>query len=292
MKGNSLYDPHTPSGDLQTEFIKVSSLVIKITNEGKLGLAEVDPFLRPVMKAFNITLNLEFDRPSRLQSTITVSALLTDAIVAGEALVGRLDATHPAFEEARLALACVHRAKAYAHESAFQLECAISEPEKNSNLDGRSRTSPAPIIASSARRIIDITMLALPQQHRSRYTEELQSELSVLAAMRATNLMQIIYALQQAGRMWQVRAALQDPNKRRCESIYRLTCWLLSSDMRTWAVLAPLTVAALFDIVAKQGWGSAILAAPTAWGFYQGAHWLRKRLGVTVSGGGQSRGDS
>ncbi|MER7363297.1 hypothetical protein [Nonomuraea wenchangensis] len=127
----------------------------------------------------------------------------------------------------------------------------------------------------------------LPVEHRSRYAEEIRSELHDLAQSKATPGMQLYYALQQLSRIWALRRVLKDPATRRMETLLRILCWVLSSERRTWLVIGAVTTAALIDVVAEQGWGSALFAAPTAWIFHQGARWLRKRLGLVVKEGNE-----
>lgn len=141
-----------------------------------------------------------------------------------------------------------------------------------------------------AKRLVACSMLALPREHRRRYAEELHGELHDLAQARATSSMQVYYALRQFTRIWQLRRALESPHKRRFEALYHSTCWVLSSEIRTWLAIGFVTLAALIDVVVEQGWGSAVLAAPTAWAFYHGACWLRKRLDIAVIGKRESDG--
>jgi hypothetical protein len=95
--------------------------------------------------------------------------------------------------------------------------------------------------------------------------------------------MQVYYALRQMSRMWELRQALKRPTAPG-DMLLRILCSILASEVRTWLVIGPVTLAALFNVVAEQGWGSAILAIPAAWGFHQGAQRLRKRFGITAEG--------
>ena len=58
--------------------------------------------------------------------------------------------------------------------------------------------------------------------------------------------------------------------------------WVLASEWRTWALLAPALAAALIDVLVRQGWGSAVLSVPGAVGFYALVRYLRGRLGLTT----------
>ncbi|MEV0821931.1 hypothetical protein [Nonomuraea rubra] len=144
-----------------------------------------------------------------------------------------------------------------------------------------SEASPQPV-AHVARRVVGCSMLALPREHRRRYAEELHAELYDLAQAKATASMQVYYALRQFTRIWRLRNALGNPHSRRFETPHLLAVWTLSSEIRTWLAIGFVTLAALVDVVAKQGWGSAVLAVPTAWAFHRGACWLRERLDITV----------
>ncbi len=138
--------------------------------------------------------------------------------------------------------------------------------------------------ANSAARIVALSMHILPVEHRTRYSEEIRSELYDLAQMKATPAMQIYYAFRQFGRIWALRGALKRPATRPSEKLFRAMCWVLSSERRTWLFIGTVTIAALIDVVMRQGWGSAPLAAPAAWLFHSGAKWLRRRLGIMVIG--------
>ncbi|GLX02120.1 hypothetical protein Misp02_62060 [Microtetraspora sp. NBRC 16547] len=94
--------------------------------------------------------------------------------------------------------------------------------------------------------------------------------------------MQVLYALHQFARVWQLRRELQAPGRRRIEVLRRWACWVLASEARTWIPLGAVTIAAFHNVAVEQGWGSALLAAPTICLFYGGVQWLRKRWGVTV----------
>ncbi|GAA3136896.1 hypothetical protein GCM10010485_88430 [Streptosporangium carneum] len=142
-----------------------------------------------------------------------------------------------------------------------------------------------PAVAPSARRLVGLTVRILPAAHRERYAEELGAELWDLAAVRATRVMQVLYAAQQLSRVWRLRCELRAPGRRgTVETLHRWMCWMLASQARTWTPLSALTVMAFFDVAVRQGWGSALLAAPTVWLLYEGIEWLRKRWGVRVAG--------
>ncbi|MBB6557276.1 hypothetical protein [Nonomuraea rubra] len=148
----------------------------------------------------------------------------------------------------------------------------------------RDKTSP---VARKASTIVNLTMHVLPARHRSRYGEEILSELHELAKAKATGSMQIYYALRQLSRIWALRRTLANPAAHPLEPLIRATCWALSSEIRTWLVIGTVTLSALIDVVMEQGWGSALLAVPTAWVFHRGACWLRTKLDITVISGNQ-----
>ncbi|XVQ90459.1 hypothetical protein ACQP2K_03410 [Microbispora siamensis] len=64
--------------------------------------------------------------------------------------------------------------------------------------------------------------------------------------------------------------------------VRRWVCWVLESQARTWIPLGLINIAALVNVVAQQGWGSAFLAIPTVVSFSLGVMWLRRRLRVVV----------
>lgn len=164
--------------------------------------------------------------------------------------------------------------------SASEIREYVDEVARNWLARARSRTRVPP--AHTASRILDLSMSALPTQYRARYSDEIRAELYELAQVKATRSMQVYYALRQFGRVWALRRALKDPTTHPLEPLSRATSWVLSSEIRTWLVIGLVTLAALTDVVVEQGWGSALLAAPTAWIFHQGACWLRKRLAIEV----------
>ncbi|WP_271215882.1 hypothetical protein [Streptosporangium carneum] len=134
-------------------------------------------------------------------------------------------------------------------------------------------------------------MRLLPAQHRSRFTEELKAELYDLAQAKATGAMQIMYALQQLGRVWELRIALQAPDQPRFYRLYQAACWVLTSDWRTWGLLGPLLAFGVINVNLSQGWGSALFTLPGIVGFYAGIEWLRKRWGVEVKRRSRAVGD-
>ncbi|MEV6033587.1 hypothetical protein AB0L65_20700 [Nonomuraea sp. NPDC052116] len=148
-------------------------------------------------------------------------------------------------------------------------------------------TAAAPHTAKPAIGLVSMLVRALPAEYRQRYAEELYSELYDLAQARATTSMQVYHALRQLTRTWHMRRALKNPTGRPLEPLFSATCWVLSSEARTWLVIGLVTLTALMDVVAEQGWGSALLTAPTAWMFHQGARWLRKRLGLNLKEGNE-----
>ncbi|MEU8275030.1 hypothetical protein ACFYOK_08430 [Microbispora bryophytorum] len=150
---------------------------------------------------------------------------------------------------------------------------------KTADVDASTeRSSVAPV----AQRLVTLTMVALPRMHRERYAEELRAELWDLAGAKATRSMQVLYAVQQLRRVWQLRNELRAPGRRRLDLLIRVVCWVLASDWRTWGVLIPLMVAALSNVIESQGWGSAFYTLPAVVGFYAGVEWLRRRWNVTV----------
>ncbi|SDL73744.1 hypothetical protein SAMN05421874_12843 [Nonomuraea maritima] len=140
-------------------------------------------------------------------------------------------------------------------------------------------------VARPATRMVKLALFMLPHAHRERYDEEAHSELYDLARAKATASMQVYHALRYGIRMVQLRSALKDPARRSWEPVLQVTCWILATEFRTWLIIGSVTTAALINVVAEQGWGSAVLAAPTAWMFHHGARWLRKRLGLSLKEG-------
>ncbi|MGJ6960364.1 hypothetical protein ACSDR0_00525 [Streptosporangium sp. G11] len=137
-------------------------------------------------------------------------------------------------------------------------------------------------VAVLAGQLVDLATQVLPAAHRRRYAEELRAELWDLAVAKATPSMQVLYAIHQLGRVWQLRYELQAPGRRRVEVLRQAACWVLASQAWTWGLIGFLTVAALFDVVVQQGPGSAFFAVPTLVGFHAGVEWLRKRWNVEV----------
>ncbi|MBB5626364.1 hypothetical protein BJ981_002063 [Sphaerisporangium krabiense] len=135
-------------------------------------------------------------------------------------------------------------------------------------------------VTPNAQRLANLTARMLPAAHRGRYVEELQAELWDLASARATKSMQLLYAFQQLGRVWQLRRELLVPGRCRGEVLLRWASWVLESDVRTWIPLSAIVILALINVVIEQGWGSAFLAAPTAWVFHKGVQRLRTRWGI------------
>ncbi|MER6171341.1 hypothetical protein [Streptosporangium sp. NPDC001681] len=154
----------------------------------------------------------------------------------------------------------------------------INQARTTSSIEAPTRVTVAPL----AQKLVDLTMRALPVAHRRRYIEELRAELWDLAAKKATPSMQVLYAIQQLGRVWQLRCELHAPGHRRFEVLHQAVCWVLASQARTWGLIGFVTITALFDVVLQQGPGSAFFAVPTLVGFHSGVEWLRKRWNVTV----------
>ncbi|TQS29112.1 hypothetical protein [Microbispora sp. KK1-11] len=103
-----------------------------------------------------------------------------------------------------------------------------------------------------------------------------------LAEAKATPIMQVIYAIQQLRRVWQLRAALQAPDQPRFYRLHRTLCWILISKFRTWGLLGPILVFAVINVHLSQGWGSALFTLPSVVCTYEGVQWLRKRWNVKV----------
>ncbi|GGK90426.1 hypothetical protein Ppa06_57970 [Planomonospora parontospora subsp. parontospora] len=97
--------------------------------------------------------------------------------------------------------------------------------------------------------------------------------------------MQVLYAVQQLRRVWQLRGELQAPGWWcPADRLYQATCWVLKSQARTWGLIGIITVLGLLDVVVRQGPGSALFSLPALAAFHLGVEWARKRLGVTVKG--------
>ncbi|MFG2076996.1 hypothetical protein [Nonomuraea maritima] len=148
---------------------------------------------------------------------------------------------------------------------------------------------PSVAIARPAAHLVRLIARLLPAQHRTRYQEELRAELYELAQAKATTLLLVLYSLQQLRRVWQLRAALQTPDRPRFFRLHRLACHILATDTRTWGVLGPLMALALVNVFQEQGWGSALYTIPGVVLFYAGVEELRKRWNVKVKRWGGSR---
>ncbi|MFI6886777.1 hypothetical protein [Streptosporangium canum] len=174
----------------------------------------------------------------------------------------------------------------FAHDLARKLTIPVAQREEihqESTADLRE----APInvtVTPLAGELIDLAMRVLPPVHRKRYVEELRAELWDLAAAKATRSMQVLYAVQQLRRVWQLRRELKAPDRSRAELLHQAACWVLASQVRTWGLIGFLTIAALFDVVVQQGPGSAFFAVPTLVGLHSGVEWLRKRWAVEIRG--------
>lgn len=152
--------------------------------------------------------------------------------------------------------------------------------------------APEPAATSrSAEHLVARMMRLLPAQHRGRYAEELNAELYDLAQAKATGAMQVIYALQQLGRVWELRAALRAPDQSRFRRLHRVACWALASEWRTWGLLGPLLAFGVINVNLSQGWGSALFTLPGIVSFYAGVEWLRRRWGVEVKRRNKAAGD-
>ncbi|GAA0389557.1 hypothetical protein Acor_77000 [Acrocarpospora corrugata] len=66
----------------------------------------------------------------------------------------------------------------------------------------------------------------------------MRAELSDLAQAKASKAMQIVYAVEQLRRVWQLRAALKAPDRSRFFRSHRLACWVLKSEVRTWGLVS------------------------------------------------------
>lgn len=165
-----------------------------------------------------------------------------------------------------------------------KLSAELSDRERRPMLASASTTSrPTYVpVPRSAERLIHLETWLLPTRDRGRYSEELRAELHDLAQAKATTAVLVLYALQQLGRVWQLRAALQAPDRPRLFRLHRLACWILASDVRTWGLLGPLMTLAIINVHLQQGWGSAFYTLTSVVGFYVGVEALRKRWGVTV----------
>ncbi|RVX40757.1 hypothetical protein EDD27_3179 [Nonomuraea polychroma] len=129
--------------------------------------------------------------------------------------------------------------------------------------------------------LIGIAIYLLPAAHRERYEEELLAELHEQADSTPTIVM-VVYALHQLGRIWELRAALQAPERPMYHRLHRMLCWILASDWRTWGLLGPLMAFAIVNVFIQEGWGSAFFTIPAVVAFYAGVEWLRARWGVEV----------
>lgn len=137
-------------------------------------------------------------------------------------------------------------------------------------------------ISRSAEHMVSLMMKLLPAVCRNRYAEEFNAELYDLARLKATRTVQVVYALRQFGRVWQLREALLRPNQPRFHRLRRIACWVLASDWLTWSLLGPPLAFGVINVHLSQGWGSALFTLPGVVGFYAGVEWLRRRWSIEV----------
>ncbi|MBB5081393.1 hypothetical protein [Nonomuraea endophytica] len=130
--------------------------------------------------------------------------------------------------------------------------------------------------------LIELNVLLLPCQHRTRYRREFQAELRNLSDAEADRRSRVMYAVRQLSHVWALRASLLAPGEPRIFRSYRLACWILRSEWRTWGLLGPLMALAAVNVFLQQGWGSIFWALPGVVTFYASVEWLRKRWGVSV----------
>ncbi|MFD9950489.1 hypothetical protein ACFWYW_33580 [Nonomuraea sp. NPDC059023] len=130
--------------------------------------------------------------------------------------------------------------------------------------------------------LIELNVRLLPRQHRSRYRQEFQAELLSLADAGASRWSRVMYAGRQFSRVLELRASLLAPGEPRLFRSYRMACWILSSEWRTWGLLGPLMALAAVNVFLQQGWGSAFYTLPGVVAFFAGVEWLRKRWGISV----------
>ncbi|GAA3144740.1 hypothetical protein GCM10010466_39800 [Planomonospora alba] len=167
--------------------------------------------------------------------------------------------------------------------AAFEKEVRHARRKLQATTPERGHPS-GPTVPRFAKRLIDLELQLVPLEHRARYQEEFHSEQWDLADAGATKSMQVLYAVQQFRRVWQLRRELQDPGRRSAERLRQAACWVLESQTRTWALIGIITVLSLLDVVVRQGPGSALFSLPALAAFHWSVEWTRKRLGVTVKG--------
>ncbi|MEU1879616.1 hypothetical protein ABZ470_20070 [Streptosporangium sp. NPDC020072] len=146
-------------------------------------------------------------------------------------------------------------------------------------------------ISRSAEHMVSLMMKLLPAVRRDRYAEEFNAELYDLAELKSTRTVQVVYALRQFGRVWQLREALLRPDRPRFHRLRRIACWVLASDWLTWSLLGPPLAFGVINVHLSQGWGSALFTLPGVAGFYAGVEWLRKRWGIEVKRRDESAGE-
>ncbi|QYC37934.1 hypothetical protein Nocox_01500 [Nonomuraea coxensis DSM 45129] len=144
---------------------------------------------------------------------------------------------------------------------------------------GRTRES---TVSRVSEHLIRVELWLLPDRYRARFANEFCGELQALAEAKATRALQVMYALQQLRRVCQLRAALRAPDQPRFYRTYRLMCWILAAESRTWGLLGPLMAFAIVNVFLEQGWGSAFYTLPAVVAVNAGVERLRKHWGVKV----------
>ena len=143
-----------------------------------------------------------------------------------------------------------------------------------------AKEEPAPV-AHLAERLVDVVMRLLPARHRGRYAEEFKAELHGLAQAKATSTVQVVYMLQQLGRVWKTRESLLRPALPRFHRLHRTACWVLATETRTWTPLTGLLLWGGIETTLDTGLGAAILTVVGAGAVFQaGVTWGRNLLGV------------
>ncbi|GLX92933.1 hypothetical protein [Herbidospora sp. NBRC 101105] len=159
-----------------------------------------------------------------------------------------------------------------------------SKPSRELLLDDLRARFPRPTkVHPTATRLIRLQMTLLPRVHRSRYEEEIGAELESLAEVRATRALQMVYAAQQLRRVWQLRAALQAPDRPRFYRMHRAACWMLTSQFRTWAPVLGLLLGGGIETVGDTGpWAAVTFIVLSGSGYALVVERLRARWGVEV----------
>ncbi|MEO3814129.1 hypothetical protein ABGB17_34460 [Sphaerisporangium sp. B11E5] len=135
-------------------------------------------------------------------------------------------------------------------------------------------------VSRPAAGLLKVAIQIVPSANRERYREELLADLHDIASGKAPRLAQVRYSINQVLRAFPLRLSLRRPTYYARDIAFRLTYWLLSSDVRTWGFLGPLLAWGIVNIHLQQGWGSALFTLPGLVAFYAGIEWLRKRWRV------------